>query len=199
MQQVSHEGETQVLDFGTSGEVLEFQRAVPPLFLVDQNLRIVLRYDGSEGSYGASFIDERTQKFISLLDDAVREMVGARWPYEAVQRVLRPLGCVVAAFPLRGKLGRWLAITVQPLRNRNSLARAAAKFALTRREVDVLEQILDGRSATEIGAMLNIAETTVQGYFKQLLSKTDSRSRATMVAKVLDWEGREASSHPRAI
>ena len=36
---------------------------------------------------------------------------------------------------------------------------------------------------------LKIAETTVQGYYKRLLSKTQSRNRPAMVANVLDWGG----------
>jgi DNA-binding CsgD family transcriptional regulator len=49
--------------------------------------------------------------------------------------------------------------------------------------------ILEGASATETAETLKIAETTVQGYYKRLLSKTNSRNRPAMVANVLDWRG----------
>jgi DNA-binding CsgD family transcriptional regulator len=49
--------------------------------------------------------------------------------------------------------------------------------------------ILEGANATETAQVLKIAETTVQGYYKRLLSKTRSRNRPAMVANVLDWAG----------
>jgi DNA-binding CsgD family transcriptional regulator len=53
----------------------------------------------------------------------------------------------------------------------------------------VLGLILEGQSAIEISQTLKIAETTVQGYYKRLLNKTQSRNRPAMVANVLDWDG----------
>jgi DNA-binding CsgD family transcriptional regulator len=85
--------------------------------------------------------------------------------------------------------GPTYALTIECDRRRDSLARAARRFALTKRETQVLALILKGSSAHEIGAALNITETTVHGYFKRLLSKTQSRNRPSMVAAVCDWEG----------
>jgi DNA-binding CsgD family transcriptional regulator len=49
--------------------------------------------------------------------------------------------------------------------------------------------ILEGANAPETAQALQIAETTVQGYYKRLLIKTKSRNRPAMVANVLDWNG----------
>jgi DNA-binding CsgD family transcriptional regulator len=81
------------------------------------------------------------------------------------------------------------AVTVEFFRGGDSLQRAARKYQLTPREIDVLAMILEGASATETAHALKIAETTVQGYYKRLLSKTKSRNRPGMVANVLDWGG----------
>jgi DNA-binding CsgD family transcriptional regulator len=90
---------------------------------------------------------------------------------------------------LDGSDGSLFAVTVESVRGGDSLSRATRKFQLTPREIDVLALILEGASATETAETLKIAETTVQGYYKRLLSKTNSRNRPAMVANVLDWRG----------
>jgi DNA-binding CsgD family transcriptional regulator len=90
---------------------------------------------------------------------------------------------------LDGHGGSKFAVTVEVFRGGDSLQRAARKYQLTPREIDVLALILEGSSATETAQALKIAETTVQGYYKRLLSKTKSRNRPAMVANVLDWGG----------
>lgn len=86
------------------------------------------------------------------------------------------------------KHGRCFAITIEILRNRNQLAQARRRFSLTRRESEVLFEILRGASSAEIGAKLHLAESTVQGYYKRLLHRTNARNRAAMIALVLGWE-----------
>lgn len=81
------------------------------------------------------------------------------------------------------------AVSLEFFRGGDSLSRAARKYRLTPREIDVLGMILEGASASETAVALKIAETTVQGYYKRLLSKTQSRNRPAMVANVLDWNG----------
>jgi DNA-binding CsgD family transcriptional regulator len=90
---------------------------------------------------------------------------------------------------LDGDTDTLYAVTVEYFRGGDSLSRAARKYGLTRREIEVLALILEGARATEIARSLQIAETTVQGYYKRLLSKTQSRTRPSMVANVLDWGG----------
>jgi DNA-binding CsgD family transcriptional regulator len=89
---------------------------------------------------------------------------------------------------LEGRQGTLFAVTVEYFRGGDSLTRAARKYRLTPREIDVLALILEGASAGETARTLKIAETTVQGYYKRLLSKTQSRNRPAMVANVLDWQ-----------
>ncbi len=89
---------------------------------------------------------------------------------------------------LDGRGGCLFAVSVEYFRGGDSLTRAARKYRLTPREIDVLAMILEGASASETARTLKIAETTVQGYYKRLLSKTQSRNRPAMVANVLDWQ-----------
>jgi DNA-binding NarL/FixJ family response regulator len=96
---------------------------------------------------------------------------------------------------LGGPDGTLYALIFGTNQNRDSLMRAAARYTLTRRQCDVLALILEGDSVGEIAQSLCITENTVQGYVKSLLSKTKSRNRPAMVAKVLEWhQGRVTSS-----
>jgi DNA-binding CsgD family transcriptional regulator len=97
--------------------------------------------------------------------------------------------CFVRATRLDGRDGFLFAVNVDFFRGADSLSRAVRKYQLTPREIDVLAMILEGASAIEIALALKIAESTVQGYYKRLLSKTQSRNRPAMVANVLDWGG----------
>jgi DNA-binding CsgD family transcriptional regulator len=76
---------------------------------------------------------------------------------------------------------------LEPFRSRDTVRVAARRYALTKREHEVLMLILEGANAAEIAGALHISEHTVQGYFKRLLKKTGSRNRAAMVANVLEW------------
>jgi len=72
-------------------------------------------------------------------------------------------------------------------RNRDCLARAISRYHLTNRQTDVLLHVIDGASAGDVARALGISEYTAQGYIKTLLTKTGSRNRMAMVAKILEW------------
>jgi DNA-binding CsgD family transcriptional regulator len=78
-------------------------------------------------------------------------------------------------------------LILEPFRSRDTVRVAARRYALTKREHEILILILEGANAPEIAMALHISEHTVQGYFKRLLKKTRSRNRAAMVANVLEW------------
>ena len=87
----------------------------------------------------------------------------------------------------------YMAVLIEHIRHRDSLSQAARGYSLSRRETEVLS-LLQGASAPEIANFLCLAESTVQSYFKHLLTKTNSRNRPSMVAKVLGWDGLSAAS-----
>ncbi len=95
---------------------------------------------------------------------------------------------VIRVAPMVGCDGTLFILSIETDRSADSLSRAARRFKLTRRESDVLAEILEGSSASEIADSLGISEYTVQGYFKRLLSKTNARNRPAMVANVLEWD-----------
>jgi len=75
-------------------------------------------------------------------------------------------------------------VLVQPSQSGDRLEEARERFALTRREIDVIKQSLRGLDAQEIADALGIATSTVRAYFKALLRKTEARNRSHLIAKI---------------
>jgi len=89
--------------------------------------------------------------------------------------------------PLKSRNENLFALVIETDRYEHPLTRAASRYGLTRRQIEVLLLVLEGANAGEVARALNIAEYTAQGHVKALLVKTGSRNRAAMAAKVLDW------------
>jgi DNA-binding CsgD family transcriptional regulator len=73
------------------------------------------------------------------------------------------------------------------------LLRAARRFRITPRELQVLELTLDGRPAAEIAATLALSVSTVVGHLTRLRIKTRTHSCGAMIARVLGWETSNAA------
>jgi DNA-binding CsgD family transcriptional regulator len=163
------------------------------LLVVDCQGNIVLdSMDPSENelrtllSHGKRQLNAESERTVrSLIDFCIR--TGERHSRIAFLNAHR----FVRVTRLHGHSKALFAVTVESFRGGDSLSRATRKYQLTPREIEVLAHILEGYSASETAAALRIAETTVHGYFKRLLSKTRSRNRPAMVANVLDWRGRD--------
>jgi DNA-binding NarL/FixJ family response regulator len=65
--------------------------------------------------------------------------------------------------------------------DRPSSRPAPVDDGLTAREVDVLVEISEGHSNTEIAARLYVSEATVKTHINHLLAKTGCRDRAALV------------------
>jgi DNA-binding CsgD family transcriptional regulator len=164
------------------------------LIVVNRNLDVVLVSLGMGDADSADLYDAQTRRLHAPFDAVVRELVAACEDVVgavAHQRLaLLPHGFrIVGATPLDGADEPLVAVTVERCGDQDHFTRAARAYGLSPREIEVLSLVLEGASAAEIGGLLNIAEGTVHGYFKQLLIKTRSRNRPAMVAKVLGWDG----------
>jgi DNA-binding CsgD family transcriptional regulator len=164
------------------------------LIVVDGDFNVVLVSRGLERELDASdeFVDVEGRRLGPLLDKIVRDLVTSwsKAQSETSRHVVAiPPTYVVSAVPLYGYAQRFAAVAVEVRGYPNTFARGARTYALSPREAEVLSQILAGASALEIASALSLAESTVQCYFKHLLRKTGSRNRASMVAKVLGWDG----------
>jgi DNA-binding NarL/FixJ family response regulator len=65
----------------------------------------------------------------------------------------------------------------------NELQHAGPAFSLTRRELDVIQQLSRGRTSHEIGLALGITEHTVKGHLKLIYQKLEATDRAEAVSR----------------
>jgi len=170
-------------------------RRVPPVtFVVDENLRSILSedVDGEEAPLHALY-RPRNGSVPPLLAGTLGEMVAriVRHGEPAVTRVL-PLA-VLRVARLVGAASPYFLVTVEPARRRATIVRAMSDFGLSRRESQVLGEVLRGASSSEIGETLSIASSTATFHLKRLLRKTNSRNRTELAARVLAYEEAEGA------
>jgi DNA-binding CsgD family transcriptional regulator len=174
------------------------ERASPWVIIIDRDFRTVLTSQGTHhDKIGQEFLDPKARRLRPAIEKVVRDLVAS--PSDATQGrsnrfAVVPPNYILRVIALDGDTQRFMAVMIEQVRHSDSLTRAAKGYSLSPRETEVLSLILDGASAPEIASTLCLAESTVQGYFKHLLSKTNSRNRPSMVAKILGWDGRWGAS-----
>lgn len=70
-------------------------------------------------------------------------------------------------------------------RIRASVAKAAARWGLSRRQAEVLDHVVRGHASATIAAILGISVRAVEVHVTALLARADVENRAALVAKVL--------------
>ncbi|MBV8639233.1 MAG: hypothetical protein JO322_14235 [Candidatus Eremiobacteraeota bacterium] len=176
------------IDNATGRDVIA-QRARPQILLLDFEYRVALaewdtgfeifRKLGLETRYATHLLPE--------LESAVRIIVDALRRNPLADSSITFNESLVIRVNLLGGDTHYVALYVEPSRRREDLTSAAKRFRLTQRQIEVLGFVLRGASAKQIAETLCISETTVGDYFKQLISRTNARNRADMVARVLNW------------
>jgi DNA-binding CsgD family transcriptional regulator len=76
-------------------------------------------------------------------------------------------------------------VSIEPVAQRDHIARATERFSLSRRENEVLTLVLRGDRANDIALELGISSATVGDHLTNLLRKTRSRNRSEMLSKVM--------------
>lgn len=176
------------------------ERALPILIIIDNDFRVVMASQGFRGEkVGFAFVDVEAGRLSPAVDEVVHDLVASWNDPNPDQLANNDFGVVPPCYIVRvmrldGALRRFIAVMIEQVRHRESLMRAAQMHSLSPRETEVLWLIIKGASAPEIANTLGLAGSTVQGYFKHLLSKTNSRNGPSMVAKVLGWDGLLAAS-----
>ncbi len=111
--------------------------------------------------------------------------------YDMEQVVSKALAAGAQAYLLKTSVRRELINTIRSVATgrrhvdpevANTLANHADDEPLTPREVAVLSLVAEGNSNREIGSALSIAEETVKGHIKSILSKLTANDRAHAVA-----------------
>lgn len=181
---------------GSTFEQQVARRTDPPLIVIDKHCNVLFYSELSEvDASGEPFCEDGrlAPKLATIAAHLLRRLDGGSksssvsFATPAAPWFVR-LRSLVVTRALYETSGDCFAITIETLRNRNQLSEARRRFSLTRRESEVLFEILRGASPAEIATHLNLAEGTVQGYCKRLLQRTNARNRAAMIALVLGWE-----------
>lgn len=77
-------------------------------------------------------------------------------------------------------------VTIERATGTELLGVLFAAYGLTTRERDICDEVIAGRSTSDIAARLAISAHTVQDHLKSVFSKVDVRSRGELVAKLLN-------------
>lgn len=166
------------------------RNSAPVMFVIDAHLRPVLAEEPAVDDSPLHALyrphDGHTPPLLAeTLAQLVRELDSAP-PGAAVTRAL-PFAFVRLA-RLAGGSAPFFLVSVEPARRRSTILRAMTRYRLSRREGQVLSEVLRGSSSTEIGESLSISGSTATFHLKQLLRKTSSRNRTELTARVLGWE-----------
>lgn len=81
--------------------------------------------------------------------------------------------------------GTDVSVLLQPATSRQLLGAFAACQRLTPREIDVLEQLMRGRSGKEIAKRLNLSLLTVNGHLKSIYRKCGVRGRDELLGRLV--------------
>jgi DNA-binding NarL/FixJ family response regulator len=146
------------------------RRRIPRMYIVDAIGEVVL-HDWS----GGRLLDEPHRVVRRLLasradEDVLLGLAGER----DLLRVVRLVG-----------EDTYYAVFVEAFATRSPVDEAAARFNLSKRERDILTQVLRGASTSEIAERLFIAECTVTTHVRNIGIKMNAPKRKEIVASVL--------------
>ncbi len=173
------------------GDAPQWRRSSAPVsFVIDEQLRPVLAEESAvSDSPLHALYRPRGGHVPPLLADTLAQLVREAQSAAvgvAASRAL-PFAFVRLARLVGGSTPFFL-VTVEPARRRATVLRAMTRYGLSRREGQVLGEVLRGASSTEIGESLSISSSTATFHLKQLLRKSGSRNRTELTSRVLGWE-----------
>ena len=166
-------------------------RAQPSFYVLDQAYQIELSWIPPGASTGLAEDSTDTTVLDAPLEAAVRTLT-AGWDFNAPDTLREGVAVPKASYvlrvvPLLGQSGGRIGVSIERFKTRNAIRSAALNYRLSRRELDVLGLLLEGRENKEVAAILKIAPSTVNDHVKRMLAKTQSRNRAELVARALGW------------
>jgi DNA-binding CsgD family transcriptional regulator len=95
---------------------------------------------------------------------------------------------VVRIVPLGPNMFGCVAIFVEVFSHRGSIFEATKTFGLTRRESEVLQLLLAGKTTTQIADALSVAESTAADHTGSIMRKAGVSRRAELICKIFNPE-----------
>jgi DNA-binding CsgD family transcriptional regulator len=189
---------TVIADEAAEARAAITQRSKPMFFVLDRSYAIVMghRNDDGDDSYLSAISAEFTTRLPRVIEEAVRRLT-TDWAKDAatpVDAIAMPLPFLsVRVHGMNSATEEYLGVTIDRMRRRNILLRAAKRFLITPREREVASFLLDGMRIDQIGDRLCISTSTVNDHVKKLLERTGSSNRSQMLARILGWQSSKFS------
>jgi len=161
------------------------RRSTPALFVVDKRLRVLyFRADPSERR--SEFrIGESGALPPSIEYTVLKLLAQSEGPADGVWRAAVSSSVAVRVIELAGGPSQAYIIMVERFALRDQMESLASRYGLSPRERQVLGLVVKGLRNDEIAQHLFISKSTAIFHVKQLLTKTSSRNRTEMVAKII--------------
>ena len=136
------------------------------------------------GASGYLLKEERTDQIVNAIEAVVSggAPMSPLIAYKTLALLRQPLTAPAKAIPVALSVTVSLAATAKP-------APSPATFALTKREIDILEQLTNGLSPTEIGNKLFISLSTVRKHVENIYDKlyVHTKLEAIRLAEQHGW------------
>ncbi|MBC5828746.1 MAG: helix-turn-helix transcriptional regulator [Candidatus Eremiobacteraeota bacterium] len=166
------------------------KRSVPAFYIINDQFRVLnFHVDLSYQEKRADCrFDANSRALPELIAKTVRNLADRREQEHCNEQTLVALpnsSLFVRAVWLAGDFGNNIAVFVEQFKSRNYVRQATARYALSKREEEVLGFLVRGARTSEIATSLFIAPTTVIYHMNSLMEKTHSHSRTEIVAKAL--------------
>jgi DNA-binding CsgD family transcriptional regulator len=162
------------------------KRAIPTVFIIDRRLRV---------QYFRANPAERRKDFLPLGDGSMppaleyailKLFTHDPEPENGVWRAALSGSVALRVLRLDGPgPSAAFAVTVERVGVRDQLLALASRYGLSTRERQVLNLVVKGLRNEEIAEHLCISKSTAIFHVKQLLTKTNSRNRTEIVAKII--------------
>ncbi len=165
--------------------VLE-RRATPAIFIVDRKLRVMYyRTDPSERR--REFRPSESGALPPSLEYSVLKLLAQNdgGGGDGVMRAAVSSSIAVRVIELAGGPAPAYVVMAERFALRDHMESLASRFSLSPRERQVLGLVVKGLRNDEIAQHLFISKSTAVFHVKQLLTKTSSRNRTEMVAKII--------------
>jgi DNA-binding CsgD family transcriptional regulator len=150
------------------------RRRVPSFVVVDQQLNVILKTSDLD------LAELSGEKFSGL---------GARLQQSLAKKetLIESIGddTVLRVVPVDSISGHWLAVFVDRVEREGPIAAAKKKYGLTKREAEVLELLVRGRTAAAAAVELRIAKSTTMDHIKGIMRKTGSERRTDLIRKIV--------------
>lgn len=155
---------------------LAARRMPPGLLIFDRDLAVAMQSPDID-------VTKILPRIMQALHRTATEREGGAPTFEAIDSET-----VLRIVRLTGDRRRFTAVFIERVGNRGSAATAARRYALTKRETEVLALVVQSFTSGQVANRLCIAEATVGDHIKSLMRKMKCTKRSELIARVYNLE-----------